>query len=443
MKSQLQQRAEAVFPGKKWTRGPLGEPWSLSDPRFPKFMTRGKGCRVVDDQHRTFIDYHCSFGATLLGYGEPRVEQAAWEAAQATGGPLLPGPTEYGVQLAETLVNMRPGATWAILAKNGTDVTTLARVAARACTGKQYILREKGKGKYGVPAYHGASPQWLGGRPGILPDESNQYELHYEYNNLQSVKEAILSVHGNVAAIFVGACSYPYSSPTVEPTRAFVQGLRALADDCQCMLVLDEIRTNLRVTVNNDAAEALQHGSWHQTGGTLCKPPDMYCLCKAIGNGHPISALLGTNGACRRGAEEMTATGTYWLGAPAMAAALTTLAIVEQENVMGKVLQMGNLLCTGLRELASKHGLQITVSGPVSMPFLTFDHERPFKRPMSELFCAEMAGLGVWLHPHHNWYLMASHERADIDETLKAADVAFLKVKVAMRNGGGLRLSKL
>ena len=99
----------------------------------------------------------------------------------------------------------------------------------------------------------------------------------------------------------------------------------------------------------------------------------------------------------------MMATGTYWLGAPAMAAALATLHAVERDNVMFKVNVLGKMLANGLAEAAQQHGLWVTISGPPSMPFLTFDEDRPFKRPLGERWCQEMAGHGVWLHPHHNW----------------------------------------
>ena len=46
----------------------------------------------------------------------------------------------------------------------------------------------------------------------------------YTYNDLESVERAVERLGGDVAAIFVGACSYPYSAPTAEPTAEFASG---------------------------------------------------------------------------------------------------------------------------------------------------------------------------------------------------------------------------
>ena len=423
----LAQRARRVFPGNKWTRAPLSEAWLLDDPqgRFPTFLTSGSGCRVTDVDGRTFIDYHCAFGANVLGYNDERVEAAAAMAAKHTGGQLLSGPTSYSVELAERLIALRPGSTWAMFAKNGSDVTTMARVAARAATGGRYVLREASA--LGARAYHGAAPQWLHGKPGVTDGESAALELTFLYNDLESVEEAVAhaAADGGVAAIFVGGCSYPYSAPTVEPTPAFIRGLRAIADRAGALLVLDEIRTAFRV------GRGVAPGSWVEAGGGggsggATWAPDLHCICKAVANGHPIAALVG-NDAARDGAGAMMSTGTYWLGAPSMAAALATLDALEAEGsaAMASMQARGTRLARGLEARARAHGVPALVSGPPAMPFLTFEGEAPHARPLGERWCAEMAARGVWLHPHHNWYLCASHTDDDVDATLVAAEGAF------------------
>jgi len=306
------------------------------------------------------------------------------------------------------------GATWALMCKNGSDVTTLARVAARATTGKRGVLREM-SGTHA--AYHGATPQWSRDKKGVLPEESKQYEASYTYNDLDSVRKAIASLDGDVAAIFVGGCSYPYSAPTEEPTAEFARGLRQLADEHGAMLVLDEIRTNFRVgnSIN---------GNWSEFADS---EPNMYCICKALANGHPISALVG-NDPARQGAADMFSTGTYWLAAPPMAAALATLAAVESDGAMAHMQAMGRKLAAGLEEIGDKTGVKCHVSGPPAMPYMTIDGEKPFQRPKAERWCALMAEAGHWLHPHHNWYICAKHTAEDIDATLKAAEKAFATV---------------
>ena len=179
-------RASKVFPGGKYTRWPL-----MQTAYAPQFLERGEGCRVWDADGKPFIDYMCGFGASVLGYNYPEVEAAA--SAQAANGNTLTGPTARSVELAERLVGLRDGAEWAILGKNGTDVTSAAKLAARAGTGRKLVLREAAKPVgHSAPywAYHGAH-SWMRGAAGVLPEVSSDYEVPYTFNDLESVRAAV------------------------------------------------------------------------------------------------------------------------------------------------------------------------------------------------------------------------------------------------------------
>jgi glutamate-1-semialdehyde 2,1-aminomutase len=416
----LLRRASAVFPGGKHTR------WPLQQLNFgPTFIDRAEGCSVWDIDGKEYTDYMSGFGASVLGYNHPTVEAAAQRQTQRSGA-LLTAPTPLSVELAEKLVSLRPGAEWAILAKNGTDVTNAARVSARAATGRRRILRAMDSPDGAHLAYHGASPQWLKGGPGVLAAESSDHEVGYVYNDLTSVEHALQALDGDCAAIFVGSASYPYSGDMVAPTKAFVRGLRELADRAGAMIVLDEIRTNFRV------GTGLTPGHWAEVGDDNDDQkyaPDMYCQCKALANGHPIAALLGNNRA-RGGAASITASGTYWLAGPPMAAALATLELLGEDGGMRiRLMQrLGKKLCEGLVMHAAAHGVGVRVSGPPALPFMTFDRDKhdPVGRPTAMEWCSHMAERGYFMHPYHNWYITASHNDAIIDATLDAANEAFV-----------------
>jgi glutamate-1-semialdehyde 2,1-aminomutase len=324
----------------------------------------------------------------------------------------------------------------AILGKNGSDVTTAAARAARAATGRSKLLRAvdnpvKNLGlppaqadSFKGPAYHGATSGWLASKAGVLAAESSVHEIGFTYNDLESVESALDTADGDCAAIFVGGCSYPYSGPTEEPTFEFAKGLRDLADAHGAMLVLDEIRTNFRV------GSGLGPGHWAELADDGTDPlsfaPDMHCMCKALANGHPLAALVG-NAAAREGAAAITASGTYWLSAPPMAAALATLNEIETHGHMNHMQAMGIRLREGLEGQAAQRGIDVTVSGPPAMPFMTFevDDLTPNTRAVALAWCAAAAEKGVWLHPFHNWYITAAHSAGDIDQTLTATEFAF------------------
>jgi len=150
--------------------------------------------------------------------------------------------------------------------------------------------------------------------------------------------------------------------------------------------------------------------------------PDIICFAKAMANGHPISTAVGRN-QYREAAEAVFFAGTFWFSPVPMAAALTTLNILETSDAISRMKQLGILLKNGLEDLGKKHGYNVTVSGPPALPYLTFDDDPDLYH--IQVFCRKMIAKGIFLHPHHNWFICAAHTEADIDQTLETADAVF------------------
>ena len=97
------------------------------------------------------------------------------------------------VELAEAMVNTVQHADWAMFQKNGTDATTLCCTIARATTGRRKILMAKG-------AYHGAAP-WCTPRPGGVTLEDRLNLDYFVYNDLESVRRAVIASDGTLRAL--------------------------------------------------------------------------------------------------------------------------------------------------------------------------------------------------------------------------------------------------
>ena len=65
----------------------------------------------------------------------------------------------------------------------------------------------------------------------------------------------------------------------------------------------------------------------------------------------------------------------------------------------------------------------MTVSGPPALPYITFAGDTDLAQMRA--FCREMIARGVYLHPHHNWFLCAAHTEEDIEFLLEKAGTAF------------------
>jgi len=401
---QLRDRAARVLPGGMYGH----QNAKLLSPDHPQFFARGSGARVWDADGTEYVDLMCSWGPIVLGHQHEGVQRAV--RAQMEKAECLNGPTDVLVELSELLVDTVAHARWALFAKNGTDATTTAVTIARAATGRDKILVAKG-------AYHGSAP-WCTPGPAGVTAEDRVNVVKFEYNDLDSVRAAVAEAGaGNVAAIVV--CPLRHDTfrdqELVEP--AFAIGLRAICDTIGAALVLDEVRAGLRL----DLA-----GSWESHGVR----PDLSAWSKAIANGHALACVLGTD-ALREAASSIYVTGSFWMAATSMAAAVATISAIRDDDGIASMHRAGSRLRDGLEAQAKSHGFDVRCSGPAQLPFLTFAGDTDFA--LAREWAAGCARNGVYLHPTHNWFIGAAHTDADIDRALDGTDAAFAALAGADR----------
>ena len=391
----LRARAQRVVPGGMWghlnaARLPEG---------YPQLFASAEGCRVRDVDGREYIDFMCSWGPVLLGHRHPDVEAAA--RAQADLGDCMNGPGEVMVELAEDFVAMVPHADWAMFQKNGADATTSCVTIARAGTGKRKVLVARG-------SYHGALP-WCSPSVAGVTAEDRAHLVHFEYNDVASLRAAVDAAAGDLAAILVTAFRHDMSRDLDLPTREFAAAVREACDAAGAALVIDEVRAGLRLDIA---------GSWE----TLGVRPDLCAWSKAIANGYALAAVTG-NDRFREAATKVFVTGSFWCGTVAMAAARATLRIARETDVPTRLRAMGLRLREGMATLARQQGIAIRQSGPPQMPLILFDDDPEFRK--GRAFCSAALRHGAFFHPQHNMFLSAAHGPADIDAALEAASRGF------------------
>lgn len=369
---------------------------------FPQFFSKAEGAYIWDADGNRYLDYMCAYGPSLLGYRDERVEAAA--QAQAALGDTLTGPSPLMVELAETLVSMVEHADWAMFCKNGTDATTMAMSSARAQTGKRVVLVAQG-------AYHGAAP-WCTPIPAGTVAEDRAHVRTYVYNDVASLEAAVADAGDDLAAIFASPFRHDAFIDQEAPEPAYARRARELCDASGAMLIVDEVRAGFRLA---------RGSSWSELG----VQPDLSAWGKCFANGHPISALLGSD-SCREGAGSIYATGSFWLSAVPMAAAIETLRIIRESDYLEHMVRLGDRLRAGLDAAATRHGFTLRQTGPVQMPQIMFGDDLDFR--VGYGWAEEMLARGIYMHPWHNMFLCAAMTDADIDATLTAADAAFAAV---------------
>jgi glutamate-1-semialdehyde 2,1-aminomutase len=394
----LRERARYVIPGGMYGHLSANE----LPPEYPQFYERAAGAHVWDVDGNEYVDFMCSFGPVLLGHKHAKVEAAA--AAQRAKGDTMSGPGAVMVEAAEALTSRVAHADWAMFAKNGTDATTIAIMVARAATGRSKVLVATG-------AYHGASP-WFTIRNVGVTREDRVNLPYYTFNDLASVHEAVAAVGGELAGILVSPFRHDAGFDQELVDLEFARGLRSICDQVGAALIIDEVRGGFRL---HDG------GSWEPIGVA----PDLSAWSKAIANGYPLAAVLGTR-KFADAASRIFVTGSFWYQAVPMAACLATLAAVREERAVGKMLRIGTLLREGLAHEATNAGVQIRQTGPVQMPNLSFVGDKGFAQVAT--FCATAVKHGVIFHPRHNWFVSAAHTEDDVERAVAAARQGFRAV---------------
>lgn len=392
---ELRARAEQVIPGGMYGH----ESAALLPAEYPQFFRKGKGARLWDIDGNQYVDHMCAFGPNLLGYGFEPVEAAA--QAQQRLGDTLTGPTEVMVTLAERFVAQVSHADWAMFCKNGSDATSMALVIARAYKRRQTVLCAK-------RAYHGAAP-WNTPRPaGVLPSD-RAHIVYFDYNDADSLANAFKAHAGDVAGVFVTPYRHEVFADQYDPDPEYARLARQLCDQQDALLIVDDVRAGFRMA---------RDCSWEPLGVR----PDLSAWGKCFANGHPISALLGSNKA-RAAAREVFVTGSFWFSAVPMAAAVETLRHIRESDYLERLRKYGQRLREGLAQQARVHGFGLRQTGPVVMPQILFEGDSDFR--LGYGWVTECLKRGVYFHPYHNMFISAAHGDAELRDTLEATDQAF------------------
>nr|MBP7604710.1 glutamate-1-semialdehyde 2,1-aminomutase [Spirochaetota bacterium] len=115
--------------------------------------------------------------------------------------------------------------------------------------------------------------------------------------------------------------------------------------------------------------------------------------------------------------------GTHFFSGVPFAAAMATIDEIKASGAIEKIDTLGKKLMKGMADAAAAEGVKVTMSGPPAMPYMNFADDPMFEK--NRYFCGEAARRGIFLHPHHNWFVCAAMEEADIKKTLDVSAECF------------------
>jgi len=388
----------------------------------PVFFASSAGAYLTDVDGNRYIDYVGSWGPMVLGHGYPDVVAAVQDqVARALG---FGAPTPLEIELAELVVSMVPSIEKIRMVNSGTEATMSAIRLARGFTGRDLIIKFDG-------CYHGHSDSLLvKAGSGILtlgipnsagvPAGIAQLTLTLPFNHVDAVATAFANYPDQIAAVIVEPVAG--NMGCIPPLPGFLEGLRDLTDRNGALLIFDEVMTGFRVA--RGGAQALY-------GIT----PDLTTLGKIIGGGLPVGAFGGRADVMAHIAPEgnVYQAGTLSGNPLACVAGLAMLKALHEETY-AVLAEHTDYLCNGLRRVAERNGVPVTINhvcGMFSVFFTNavvseFDHVANSNTAMFNRFFHAMLDDGIYLAPSafEAGFVSMAHSREVLDTTIEAADRA-------------------
>jgi glutamate-1-semialdehyde aminotransferase/spore coat polysaccharide biosynthesis protein SpsF (cytidylyltransferase family) len=358
----------------------------------PIFLQHGKGCRVWDVDGNEYIDYVQGLLPNILGYAHDGVNAAV--AAQLAEGHSFSLPHPLEVQLAERLTRLIPCAEMVRFGKNGSDATSGAVRAARAFTGRDRIA---------CCGYHGWQDWYIGSttRCAGVPRAVCELTHPFRYNDLEALEKLFAEHPGEFAAVIMEPVNFE------EPVPGFLEGVRDLVHRNEALLIFDEICSGFHFGL----------GGAQKIFGVV---PDLACFGKAMGNGFPISCVLG-RAEVMRIFEEIFFSFTFAGEVASMAAAMKVLDILEDTDALARMKSNGQILQNGINTMTQEAGLaeRIKAVGRSQWSLLKFrDSDGGESALLKNLFQQEAMKRGILLLTTHD--LTAAHDSPAIQQTLEA-----------------------
>lgn len=412
----LFRQAQEIIPG--GVNSPV-RAWRAVD-GTPRFIQRGRGCRVVDADGKEYIDYIGSWGPLIAGHAHPQVVRALEDTVKR--GTSFGAPTAKEIELARMVVDAVPSVDTVRLTSSGTEATMTALRIARGYTERTKIIKFAG-------CYHGHTDALLvragsGALTLSLPDSKGVPEafasqtLIAEYNNLASVEAQLSANPDTVAAVIIEPVAG--NMGVVVPDPNFLAELRRLTAEAGVVLIFDEVMSGFR----------LARGGAQELYGI---DPDLSCFGKVIGGGLPLAAVGGRRDImdCLAPLGPVYQAGTLSGNPLAVTAGIETLKLMNAPGAYERLNEIGTRLADGLRRAIQDAGVQACVNqlGSMITVFFGVEQVRDYTSAVScdtAMFARYFHGMlerGMYLPPSQfeAAFVSLAHGEAEIDETVFAA----------------------
>ncbi|WP_226042073.1 aspartate aminotransferase family protein [Natrinema sp. DC36] len=420
--------------------------WSFQSEVSPTQVVGGDGARFTTADGEEYIDFSGQLMCSNLGHSADGVADAIAEQARE-GAYFAPGfTTEARAQLGEKLAEVTPGdLTKTFFSTSGTEAVEAAIKIARFYTGKQKIISR-------YRSYHGATAGSISvtGDPRRLPAEPSvpgaiKAPDPYAYGSTLEPMESLeyidemLDLEGDtVAAVLVEPIVG--SNGILVPPDEYLPELKRIAHDHGALLICDEVMSGFGRT-----------GEWFGCD-VFDVTPDIMTMAKGLTGAYaPLGATIVTPEIADYFEDELFCHGHTYAGHPvACAAGLAAVETYEEENLIERASEIGDVLGERLAELAADHpsvgeargvglfrGLELTRSTDERVPFGERSDKISTGTTVVDEVAARARDHGVYVANMINTLIIAPPlvlTEADLDRGIEALDAALEHSDAAMED---------
>ena len=328
--------------------------WSAQGAIDPIPVARAKGIYFWTPEGKRFIDFNSQLMCTNIGHGDPRVIKAIQDQAAtlAYANPFMA--TEARARLGKKLAEITPGDIEVFFFTNGgAEATENAIRVARLATGRHKILAR-------YRSYHGGTGAALTatgdprrwamepGMPGIIHVPHPHHGLKRGTDSaavaLEQLEEIIMLEGPHTIAAFILETVTGTNGIHVPPD-GYLEGLRALCDRHGILMIADEVMAGFGRT-----GEWFAVDHWKVT-------PDIITMAKGLTSAYVALGAVGIRRKIADHFKDKVFYGglTYNSHPLGCAAALATIAVYEEDNLIERAKKMGVVMKQMHADLKAKH----------------------------------------------------------------------------------------
>lgn len=383
----------------------------------PRYLARGAGAVVQDEDNNSYIDFCMAWGPLILGHAHPAVVEAVCRAAR-DGLAFGAAHRDEGA-VAGLVLQAFPWAERVRFVVSGTEAVLTAVRLARAATGRSLLLKFAGcyHGHVDallVKAGSGVVTQGLADSAGVTPGVA-QDTLVAPLGDDEALEQVFRTYGDQIAAVILEPL--PANNGLLIQERAWLDKLAKKARAHGALLIFDEVITGFRF-------------GFHGFGRVLGIEPDLTTLGKIVGGGLPVAAVLGKGALMDQLAPlgPVYQAGTMAGNPVALAAGRATLEQLQDGRVHAHIRSLGERFDRRLAERTLSGPLMVHRVGGVLWPLFSEVAPREADQIPAEAiqrYHASYAGWldrGLYLPPsgYEVCFLSGAHEVAHVDALVDA-----------------------